>query len=190
MESGPGGTESQVMPVASYFSTHADAQAKSALAAALAARTDEFSKQLLTRINAAPVEDKPMVRKHQPDAAVHARGLAVYNKTCIACHGPDGKGVPMAFPPLDGSQRLTGEPTLPVRIVLHGLQGPLEAGGQKFNNIMAPLGNLSDAEIADVLTYVRQSWRNDAPPVNAAAVKPVRDKHSSRAVPWTLGELK
>ncbi len=190
MEVGSGGIDSLVMPVAGYFSSSADAAAKSALASQLSAKSGEFAKTLLTRINAAPETKTEIVRKHKPDPAVHARGLAVYGKTCIACHGPEGKGVPMAFPALDGSKRLIGEPTLPIRIVLHGLQGPLESGGQKFNNIMAPLGNLTDAEVADVLTYVRQSWSNDASPVKAAEVAPVRAKYSSRATPWTVDELK
>jgi mono/diheme cytochrome c family protein len=82
------------------------------------------------------------------------RGMAVYGRTCIACHGPEGKGVPGAFPPLDGSPWATGDPTVPARILLLGLQGPIEVAGQKFENIMPPLTDLKDAEIADVLTPV------------------------------------
>jgi putative membrane-bound dehydrogenase-like protein len=176
--------------VADHFVTKASAADKTALAGALTGRTDAFSTQLLARLNTAPVPAQTLVRKHAPDAAVHARGLEVYNKTCIACHGPDGKGVPPAFPPLDGSKRLIGDPALVARIVLHGLQGPLEAGGVKYNNIMAPLGSqLGDAEIAEVLTYVRQSWGNDAPAVTADAVKSMRAKHADRMTPWTIGEL-
>lgn len=96
----------------------------------------------------------------------------------------------MAFPPLVGSQRLTGEATLPIRIVLHGLQGPLEAGGQKFDNMMAPLGALlTDQEVADVLTYARQTWSNDAPAIPVETVRSVRQAHAARTLPWTAGEL-
>jgi putative membrane-bound dehydrogenase-like protein len=191
IEIGSGGVDTMVIPIAAYFAAHGDGAEKTALAAVLGTRADEYSKRLLSQIRATVPETPSQVRKHKPDPAVHERGQAVYSKTCIACHGPEGKGVPMAFPPLDGSQRLTGEPTLPVRIVLHGLHGPLEAGGQKFNNIMAPLGgSLNDAEIADVLTYVRQSWGNDAPPVGADVVASQRAKHAARTTPWTIGELK
>jgi mono/diheme cytochrome c family protein len=156
----------------------------------LASKTDGSSKDLLARLSAASAPVKPLVRKHAPDPSIHARGLAVYNRTCIACHGPEGKGVPLAFPPLDGSAWPVGDPVLPIRIVLKGMQGPLEAGGQKFNNVMAPLGVLTDDEIADVLTYVRQSWSNDAPPVSADMVKQVRAKYADRVLPWTADELK
>ena len=191
IEETSGGPGPSIDSVAAHFAATGSASAKSALAAVLATRTDALSKQLAARLQAAPVETKTVVRKHTPDAAVHARGLEIYNKTCIACHGPDGKGVPPAFPPLDGSLRLTGDPAMPAKIVLHGLQGPLEAGGVKYNNIMAPLGpQLNDAEIADVLTYVRQSWSNDAPPVTSDAVKAERAKHAGRTAPWTIDEIK
>jgi mono/diheme cytochrome c family protein len=176
--------------VIAHFAAKGDPAEKQALATALANRADAFSKDLLARLGAAPAEVKPVVRKHAPDPAVHERGLAVYTKTCIACHGPEGKGVPLAFPPLDESARLTGDPVIPTRIVLHGLQGPLETGAGKFNNIMAPLGSLTDVEIADVLTYARQSWTNDAAPVRAEDVKPIREKHAARTVPWTADDLK
>jgi mono/diheme cytochrome c family protein len=179
-----------IAPIASRFAATASPADKKAVVDALASRTDEFSKTLLANLAKASPEIKPMVRKHTPDPAVHRRGLEVYNRTCIACHGPEGKGVPLAFPPLDGSSRLVGNPTLPIRIVIHGLQGPIEASGQKFNNIMAPLGDLKDQEIADVLTYVRQSWSNDQPPVQAETVKQVRAANADRKTPLTAEDLK
>jgi mono/diheme cytochrome c family protein len=185
-----GASNPQVAPLVAHFSEKGDSAAKNALAAALAGRTDAFSQELITKLNAAPVEKKEVVRKHTPDPVVHERGLVVYNKTCVACHGPEGKGVPMAFPPLDGSERLTGDPSIPTRIVLHGLHGPLEAGGAKFNTVMAPLNILTDAEIADVLTYARQSWKNDGSPVKAEEVSKVRAQYADRNKPWTVEELK
>jgi uncharacterized protein len=132
-----------------------------------------------------------LVRKHKPDPAVHARGETVYGRTCIACHGPDGKGVPGAFPPLDGTEWLVGDPSIPIRIVVNGLHGPIEVAGQTYNNVMAPIGAaLTDAEIADVLTFVRQSWSNDAPPVAEETVKQTRAKYADRTAPWTAGDLK
>ena len=133
---------------------------------------------------------KEIVRKNPPDPAVHERGLGVYSRTCIACHGPDGKGVPGAFPPLDGASWATGDPTIPIRILIAGLQGPIEVSGQKFENIMPPHIDLKDTEIADVLTYVRQSWSNDAASVGEAIVTQTRAKHAARTTPWTAAELK
>ncbi len=133
---------------------------------------------------------KEIVRKFPPVPATHERGLTVYTRTCIACHGPDGKGVPGAFPPLDGSNWVTGDASIPATILLLGLQGPIEVSGQKFENIMPPHTDLKDAEIADVLTYVRQSWSNDTTPVAEDLVKQTRAKFASRSKPWTAAELK
>ncbi len=133
---------------------------------------------------------KEMVRKNVPVTAVHERGAAIYSRTCIACHGPDGKGVPGAFPPLDGADWAVGDPSIPVRIILAGLQGPIEVSGQKFNNIMPPHTDLKDSEIADVLTYVRQTWSNDATAVSEDFVKQTRAKFAGRSAPWTAAELK
>jgi mono/diheme cytochrome c family protein len=133
---------------------------------------------------------KEIVRKNKPDPAVHERGLAVYSRTCVACHGLDGKGVPATFPPLDGADWATGDPSVPVRILLAGLQGPIEVSGQKFNNIMPPHTDLKDSEIADVLTYVRQTWGNDATPLNEDFVKQTRQKYATRKTPWTAEELR
>jgi putative membrane-bound dehydrogenase-like protein len=176
--------------VASHFANKAEAAARSALAAALASHSGDFSKQLIARLGAAPVVAKTLVKTHKPDPAVHERGAAVYAKTCIACHGPDGKGVPGAFPPLDASEWAVGDPSRSIRIVLNGLQGPIEVAGQKFNSVMPPHVDLSDQEISDVLTYVRQSWSNDDTPVSAAAVQQARAQYRSRTLPWTAAELK
>ena len=122
--------------------------------------------------------------------AAHERGAAVFARTCIACHGVDGRGVPQVFPPIDGSDWLTGDAELPIQVVLHGLLGPVTVKGQTYNNAMAPLGPLlNDTEIADVLTYVRQSWTNDAAPVTPAQVQVVRERTAERKTMWTAAEL-
>ncbi len=176
--------------VVKYFVASGDPAARTALATVLSTRTDAFSKKLAATLGVAPVEVKAVVHKFPPNPAVIGRGLAIYSRTCIACHGPEGKGVPGAFPPLDGSPWALGDPTVPARIALHGLQGPIEVSGQKFENMMPPLIDLKDAEIADVITYVRQSWSNDASPVTEDTVKQTRAKFSSRGKPWTAPELK
>ena len=133
---------------------------------------------------------KAIERRFKPDPEVHDRGAKVYNLTCVACHGADGKGVEGAFPPLDGSDWLTGDPELPIKIVLHGLMGPVKVDGKDYNSAMAPLGAaLDDQQVADVLTYVRQRWSNDAAPVDEGTVRKIRDSHASRASMWTAREL-
>lgn len=132
----------------------------------------------------------PVDRIHRPDPKVHARGAEVYGRTCIACHGIDGKGVPQAFPPLDGSDWVTADPELSIKIVLHGLMGKITVGDSDYMSAMAPLGpTLDDRQIADVLTYVRQRWSNDAAPVSAAQVRAVRAATEDQTVMWTAAQL-
>lgn len=143
---------------------------------------------LAARANPAPVAP-PKEKKFKADPAVHERGLAVYGLTCVACHQPTGAGLENAFPPLDGSDWVTGDPTVPIRIVLGGLQGPVKVSGKDYNSVMPPHVDLDDQKISDVLTYVRQSWSNDAAPITPEQVKEVRAKHKDRKTPWTAQEL-
>ncbi len=181
-----GGT---IRELARHFAAHGDPAARGELLIALKEKAGDSS-SLVEILEAAPETEPAAERKFEPDPAVHERGLEVYNRTCIACHGPDGKGVAGAFPPLDGVDLVTGDPSIPARIILHGLQGPIEVAGQRYENIMPPLVDLEDQEIADVLTYVRQNWSNDAAPVTADEVKAVREKFASRTTPWTAEELR
>ncbi|HZN40823.1 MAG TPA: PVC-type heme-binding CxxCH protein [Planctomycetota bacterium] len=133
----------------------------------------------------------PIARTFAPDPAVHERGASVYSRTCIACHGLDGKGLMPSFPPLDGSDWLNGTPARAIHIVLHGLQGEIMVGDTKFVGAMPPLGwTLQDAEIADVLTYVRQRWSNDAAPITVEQVAACRAAAGKRLAMWTVEELR
>ncbi len=135
------------------------------------------------------IQPMAKVRTHKIDPEVHMRGAAVFAKTCIACHGIEGRGVPQAFPPLDGAAWATGDPSVPIRIVLHGLMGPIQVKGEKYEQVMAPLGPaLNDREIADVLTFIRQSWSNDASAVEPSEVEALRKKYAPRPM-WTAAEL-
>tara|TARA_B100001123_G_scaffold449444_1_gene614861 strand:- start:1834 stop:2493 length:660 start_codon:yes stop_codon:yes gene_type:complete len=118
-------------------------------------------------------------------------GERVYQMTCIACHQPDGMGNDInQFPPLAESEWVIKDPALLARIVLHGLQGPIEVKGKEYQSIMAPLGiALSDDDIANVLTYVRQSFGNSADAVDASVVAAARTEHEGRTVMWTVEEL-
>jgi len=109
---------------------------------------------------------------------------------CSACHQPNGQGLPGAFPPLAGSATLTGDPSLPIAIVLHGLNGPVTVKGTTYNGMMMPLNALSDAQIAAILTYERSSWGNGASAITAAQVAKVRAATKARTTPWTMDELK
>lgn len=109
---------------------------------------------------------------------------------CQTCHQENGEGLPNLYPPLAGSEWLTGDASVPIAIVLHGMQGEITVKGQKFNNVMAPWASLSDAQIAAILTYERASWGNSAPAVTAEEVAAVRAATASRTTPWTPDEVK
>lgn len=117
-------------------------------------------------------------------------GAADFAKICATCHQGNGKGLPGTYPPLAGSAFATGESTVPIRIVLHGFKGKISRGGKDYNGLMAPWKDvLSDQQIADVLTYVRSSWGNNAPAVTVDEVKAVREKTASRMKGWEESEL-
>ena len=118
-------------------------------------------------------------------------GKAVYGRICAACHLGSGKGVPANnIPPLAGSALLTGDVEKPIKIVLHGLRGPIERNGVEINGQMAAWKDqLSDQDIADVLTYVRSSFGNGAGEVTADDVASIRDATSSQLIPYTEDEL-
>jgi mono/diheme cytochrome c family protein len=110
---------------------------------------------------------------------------------CQTCHQADGKGVAGAFPPLAGSEWVTGNPGIPIRIVLHGLQGEITVAGTKYNAMMMPWKDaMSDADVAAVLTYERNSWGNKASPITAEQVAAIRKETASRTTQWTVAELK
>ncbi len=132
----------------------------------------------------APAAAAPAV----PAPAQLAAGASVYNRICIACHQPTGAGLFPLFPPLAGSSIVTGDTRRLARILLSGLQGPLEVNGRTFNGVMPGLASqYTDDELAAVLTYVRNTWGNSAAPVPAAVL--AAERAANRTTPWTWAEL-
>jgi mono/diheme cytochrome c family protein len=118
--------------------------------------------------------------KQQPAGlkAAMARGKTVYESTCLACHQHDGSGVENMNPPLVKTKWVLGDKKALTKIVLKGLQGgEIVIDGDKFHNPMPPMeSTLTDQEIADVLTFVRNSFGNKASMVTLAEVKAMRAK--------------
>lgn len=118
------------------------------------------------------------------------RGKRVYMTACFACHQANGLGLPGVYPPLAGSEWVSGTEERTIRAVLHGLSGPITVAGKEYNNVMAPLGAaLNDSQIADVLSYVRQEWGNTGADVDSATVARIRAATADRKAPWTAPEL-
>ena len=102
-------------------------------------------------------------------------GGAVYAANCASCHQSDGKGIAGAFPPLAGNPTVTGNPVAVIAIVKDGLEGRLVLRGQAYSGIMPRWRHLlSDEQIADVVSFIRSSWRNGAPAVSTAEVESVK----------------
>ena len=101
-------------------------------------------------------------------------GAKVYQTNCSSCHQADGKGLAGSFPPLAGNPTVTGDPKTAIHIVKYGLTGKISVAGHAFNGIMPPWGTqLSNADIASALTYVRSSWGNRASAITPAQVAAV-----------------
>ncbi|MBX2798678.1 MAG: nitrite reductase, copper-containing [Myxococcales bacterium] len=104
-------------------------------------------------------------------------GHQVYAGVCVACHQADGQGLDGAFPPLAEADYLMADVARSIRIVLEGLQGEITVNGKTYDGVMPSQGNLSDDEIANVLTYVRNSWGNRGNAVAPADVAAARSGH-------------
>jgi ubiquinol-cytochrome c reductase cytochrome b subunit len=103
-----------------------------------------------------------------------AAGAAVYAANCSGCHGAAGAGSPGVFPPLAKNPVVVGDATKVIHIVNYGLQGSISVAGATYNGQMpAWKGNLTDAQIADVISYVRSAWGNAGSPVTTAQVTAV-----------------
>ena len=133
----------------------------------------------------------PSAAEARPRGAEQPRtGQQIYSTTCAACHQPNGEGNGETYPPLAGSEWVTGSEARLARIILHGMTGEVEVAGQTYSGLMPPWKDvLKDEEIAAVMTYIRSNWGNKAPAVTAATVAGLRRTHASRTTPWTVAEL-
>lgn len=121
-------------------------------------------------------------------------GARLYNQNCAQCHQPNGQGLPGAFPPLAGAEWVVGDEEVVIKILLHGLQGPIEVKGNTYNGVMPAFGlgsgfNWNDQRISEVLTFIRSEWGNEASPITAEQVTQVRTS-AARNTAWTAAELK
>ncbi len=100
------------------------------------------------------------------------KGKKIYETRCLVCHQADGGGVPNMNAPLDGSTNLVGNNIARlVRIVKGGYNEKIALDGYYYNNVMTPNPDFKDEDIANVLSYVRNSWGNKASKITVAQVK-------------------
>ncbi len=98
-------------------------------------------------------------------------GALLYNKYCGSCHMANGMGDGSRFPPIAGSEWVKGDQKILIDVVLSGLSGPIEVNGKTFDGVMPPVDYLEDEEIAQILTYIRKEFGDNAPPVGSYYVK-------------------
>lgn len=119
-----------------------------------------------------------------------ARGARIFRAQCSQCHQASGEGIPGVYPPLAGSSWVNGgDGSVPVKVIMHGLQGPIVVKGNDYNSSMPPLGQLSDRDLAAVVTFIRQEWGNTGAAVEESLVTQIRSEYGTRGQ-WTGPELK
>lgn len=160
---------------------------------------------LLAQTDATPVKDAAAssLRPVQPSTAVASTnaplsaaelkrfevGKANYEMVCLPCHQPNGLGQEGLAPPLAGSEWVARTDKRLVRVVLHGLRGPITVKNQPFELDMPALGILEDEQIATILTYIRNEWGHSFAPVSTETVKKIREETAKREDAWTQEEL-
>jgi nitrite reductase (NO-forming) len=123
---------------------------------------------------AAEIKSNPAIASLTKEVQLE-RGKQVYMSSCFACHLPDGKGMANVFPPLAGSDYLKADRDRAIRVVLKGLTGPVTVNGVNYNSAMPPQP-LTDEQVADVMTYVTNSWGNQAPATTVDDVRRVKNE--------------
>ncbi|MBN7812331.1 c-type cytochrome [Algoriphagus sp. H41] len=123
-----------------------------------------------------------------------ALGRTKYLTSCAGCHGSNGRGASRMGPPLAGSEWVTGDEVRLSLILLHGIEGPIEVAGRKYDApeilpVMPSHSTMDDGDIAAVLTYIRNEWGNQAPPVTGRTVGSTRHLNQGRVYPWSAAEL-
>ncbi|MBW7867433.1 MAG: nitrite reductase, copper-containing [Brumimicrobium sp.] len=123
--------------------------------------------------NGTAKEEGPIVELSLADKI--ANGEKLYKKTCFACHQPEGQGIEGAFPPLAKADYLNADVNRAIEIVLRGKSGEIKVNGKTYNSVM-PGQNLTNEEVASVLTYIYSQWGNNKTEVTQEMVQKVRTK--------------
>lgn len=124
-----------------------------------------------------------------PTIQTLGNGKNIYLMQCQQCHQSEGLGLPGVYPPLSESPWLNDDGERIVKLLLFGMNGPLQLMGKNYNGNMPSFGALRDIEINSVVNYIRDEWGNNDLSVDENLVKNIRDKYSNRSFPWTPEEL-
>ncbi|HWN94480.1 MAG TPA: cytochrome c, partial [Methylomirabilota bacterium] len=104
------------------------------------------------------------------------KGKGVFMQTCFVCHQLNGEGIPGQIPPLAKSDYMMADKERSIRGVIFGQSGEMTVNGKKYNGTMIPLNYLSDEDVANVLTYARNSFGNSGDAVKIDEVRRIRSE--------------
>ena len=110
-----------------------------------------------------------------------AAGKDLFAGTCSTCHQANGEGLAGVFPPLANSDYIAADPKHVPSVILHGLQGPVTVNGKEYNSNMPPMSQLTDDEVANIATYVLNSWGNPGGRVTKEEAATVRSAKPANA---------
>jgi nitrite reductase (NO-forming) / hydroxylamine reductase len=133
-------------------------------------RSEQPAAPPAARDAATAVHDAEVASAGQSKEQRIAAGRKVYQNVCQACHGAEGQGLPGAFPPVANSDWIAENKDRLVEVILEGLSGPIVVNGVQYNAVMPPMAYLSDGDIANVLTFVLNTWDNPGGEIQAAQV--------------------
>ncbi|MFI4952272.1 MAG: c-type cytochrome [Burkholderiales bacterium] len=134
--------------------------------------TEQENAQLLQYLTTYLGRNAPLAPASPGQQPATADGRAVYEQNCATCHGAEGRGQPGYFPPLAGNPDLAKNSVFPVLVVLHGISGAIEVDGHTYEGSMPAFDHLSNAEIAAVLSFVRDTWAARTPGLPAESITP------------------
>jgi len=128
------------------------------------------------------------------EKASFVKGRQHFLSTCAGCHGGNGEGVKRMGPPLNKSEWVTGNEKQLAMILLHGLEGPISVSGIKYSSpdilpVMPSMASLDNGTIANILTYIRNEWDNQAKAVKSSTVADIRISTQGKIFPWKPEEL-
>ncbi|MGE9267661.1 MAG: DUF7133 domain-containing protein [Verrucomicrobiales bacterium] len=148
----------------------------------------QFKEWIDNTLKGVQKEVKPETYLSGEHLASHLRGKELFQGEagCIGCHGADGTGLPNLGPTLDNSDWVTGSEDRLVKILLHGLSGPIKINGKTFTPLafmpgLAQNPSISDQDMADILTYTRSAWSNRASAISKDSVSKIRKDTADRA---------
>lgn len=159
----------------------------------LPAAVAKDAQAVITRLTFDPSSLPEVTPWTEAQRRLASRGAAAFASSCALCHGPSGTGQPGLGPSLIDSPWLLGEESIPIRLVLDGLSGPVEVDGEIWDITMpghreSPI--IDDEGIAAVLTWARRQWGHGADPIDPKTVTDLRRLTADRTLPWTVETLK